>query len=332
MSEGVAANVWDPTLTMCDDGLAYAWSEYVDNSYAVALRRIGADGVVGPVRRLTGGTDYALHPSLATTADGRLWCAFDVITVHGHGGSGPTHLRPRPTAGSATAEHDGMREAGAGVPPELLPEVHAEIRVVCVDDDELVQAPGVLAPGLGIAPSALPRLVATTDGGLVVGYRVHRQLPLMTYYWEAAVQVLDASGWRSPITFGTTDATLEEVSLAATGHGVVLATQSDGRLERALHWTEGFGGRECPYLADHHGAVIWHGVHGAGQVVLATVEAAGPAAPAARPGPGGPLSCARTGAGRPGVWVRDDRPERYRCRRPGRPTTCTGATCTGTRW
>src|SRR6185312_3861037 len=182
----------------------------------------------------------------------------------------------RPGTGRAD-DQAGMREPGDSVPPELLPEVSAEIRVVCVGDEELVEPPGVLAPGLGVAPSALPRLQATADGGLVVGYRVHRQLPLMTYYWEAAVQVLDASGWRSPITFGTTDATLEEVSLAATEHGVVLATQSDGRLERALHWTEGFGGRECPYLADHHGAVIWHGVHGAGQVVTATVASAGPA-------------------------------------------------------
>ena len=57
---------------------------------------------------------------------------------------------------------------------------------------------------------------------------------------------------------------------------MVLATQSDGRLERALHWTEGFGGRECPYLADHHGAVIWHGVHGAGQVVPTAMASAGP--------------------------------------------------------
>jgi hypothetical protein len=277
VSEGVTSNVWDSTLTIDGDGMAYAWSEYSAGSYAVALRRIGA--VAGSVRRLTGGSDYALHPSLATTTDGRLWCAFDVITMHGHGGSGPTRLRPRPGTGRSSDDHDGMREPGDSVPPELLPEVSADIRVVCVDGDELVQPPGVLAPGLGIAPSALPRLQATADGGLVVGYRVHRQLPLMTYYWEAAVQVLDAAGWQPPITFTGTDATLEEVSLAPTDDGVVLATQSDGRLERALHWTEGFGGRECPYLADHHGAVIWHGVHGAGQVVLATVETAGPAAP-----------------------------------------------------
>ena len=203
--------------------------------------------------------------------------------MQGHGGSGPTRLRPRPGTGRAD-DQAGMREPGDSVPPELLPEVSAEIRVVCVGDEELVEPPGVLAPGLGVAPSALPRLQATADGGLVVGYRVHRQLPLMTYYWEAAAQVLDASGWRPPITFTGTDATLEEVSLAAGEHGVVVATQSDGRLDRALHWTEGFGGRECPYLADHHGAVIWHGVHGAGQVVLATVETAGPVPPDDAPG------------------------------------------------
>ena len=82
-------------------GVAYAWTEYVDGSYAVAVRRIDAHGGAGPVRRLTGGSDYALHPSLATTTDGRLWCAFDVVSVQGHGGSGPTRLRPRPGRGRA---------------------------------------------------------------------------------------------------------------------------------------------------------------------------------------------------------------------------------------
>jgi hypothetical protein len=272
VSEDATGNVWDPTLTATPDGMAYAWAEYADGSYAIALR-----SAAGPVRRLTGGTDYALHPSLASTADGRLWCAFDVITVHGHGGSGPTRLRPRPEHGHRAEEQDGMREPGASVPPELLPEVSAGIRVVCVDGDALVQPPGGLAPGLNVTPSALPRLQPTADGGLAVGYRVHRQLPLMTYYWEAAVQVLGPAGWAPPTTFSGTDATLEELSLAATEDGIVLATQGDGRLDRALHWTEGFGGRECPYLADHHGTVIWHGVHGAGQVVLGAVASTGPA-------------------------------------------------------
>jgi hypothetical protein len=284
VSEGAAGNAWDPTLAAVADGMAYAWSEYGAGSYAVVLRVAGVDGGLGPIRLLTGGTDYALHPSLATTTDGRLWCAFDVITVQGHGGSGPTRLRPRPDGGGHAADTldaagtDGMREAGDSVPPELLPEVSASIRVVCVAEEELVTPPGELAPGLDVVPSALPRLQATADGGLVVGYRVHRRLPLMTYYWEAAAQALGPDGWLPPTTFAGTDATLEEVSLADTGTGVLLAGQADGRLDRALGWTEGFGGRECPYLADHHGAVIWHGVHGAGQVVLGRVEAAGPAA------------------------------------------------------
>ncbi|MDT7580687.1 MAG: hypothetical protein QOK35_1951, partial [Pseudonocardiales bacterium] len=277
VTEGVTGNVWDPTLTVTPDGMAYAWAEYAEGSYRIALRHVPDGGGPGPVRVLTGGTDYALHPSLATTTDGRLWCAFDVITVQGHGGSGPTRLRPRPRAGERSDEPDGMREPGASVPPELLPEVSAAVRVVRVDPEGLGEPPGELARGLNVVPSALPRLQATADGGLVVGYRIHRQLPLMTYYWEAAAQVLGPDGWRPPITFGGTDATLEEVSLTAAGPRVLLATQADGRLARALSWSEGFGGRECPYLADHHGAVIWHGVHGAGQVVLTVVESAGPA-------------------------------------------------------
>jgi Protein of unknown function (DUF3604) len=272
VSEEGPGNVWDPTLTVVGDGVAYAWTEYAEGSYRVVLR-----DVLGSVRALTGGSDYALHPSLAATADGRLWCAFDVITVQGHGGSGPTRLRPRPERGALLDRRDGMREPGASVPPELLPEVSAAIRVVGVDGDALVEPPGELARGLNVVPSAMPRLQATAGGGLVVGYRIHRQLPLMTYYWEAAAQVLGPDGWLPPTTFGGTDATLEEVALAATPTGVVLATQADGRLERALHWSEGFGGRECPYLADHHGAVIWHGVHGAGQVVLTSVASAGAA-------------------------------------------------------
>jgi hypothetical protein len=293
VSDGATGNAWDPTLAAAPDGMAYAWSEYDGGSYAIVLRQGGV------LRRLTAGSDYALHPSLATTTDGRLWCAFDLITVHGHGGSGPTRLRPR----ERRDVFGGMREAGDSVPPELLPEVSATIRVVWVDGDELVTPPGELAPGLNVVPSALPRLYAAADGGLVVGYRVHRQLPLMTYYWEAAAQVLGPDGWGPPTTFTGTDATLEEVALADG----LLVTQSDGRLDRALGWTEGFGGRECPYLADHHGAVIWHGVHGAGQIVRARVESAGPAAV------GGDRAALISSDGRTEDrrWVTGEQPDRY---------------------
>ena len=199
--------------------MAYAWSEYSTGSYAVALRQVGADGVAGLVRRLTGGSDYALHPSLATTTDGRVWCAFDVII---DAGARRQRAHPPPARGRGTGRADdqaGMREPGESAPPELLPEVSAEIRVVCVGDEGTGGTARRARPRARRRPVGAAAAAGHADGGLVVGYRVHRQLPLMTYYWEAAAQVLDAAGWRPPITFTGTDATLEEVSLAAGEQG-----------------------------------------------------------------------------------------------------------------
>jgi Protein of unknown function (DUF3604) len=285
VSEGVEANVWDPTVvSLADGGSAYAWTEYREGTYRVVVRRRDAHGRLGRPRQLTAGTDYALHPSLAVTNDQRLWCAFDLVRVAGHGGSGPTKLRPADEIGADRHTPEGVRAAGESVPPELLPEVSASIKVVEVDEDGGArEPPGVLAPSLNVVPSGLPRLAATPDGGLVVAYRVHRQLPLMTYYWEVAAQVLGQDGWEPPRTFGGSDGTLEEVSIAGTQHGAVIAAQADARLDRALTWTEGFGGRECPYLMEHQGSVVWHGVHGVGTVVLAEMPTAAEAPPAGVP-------------------------------------------------
>ena len=282
VSVGVEANVWDPTLAAFDDGAtAYGWSEYVAGSYRVVVRRRDADGALGEPQDLTSGTDYALHPHLAVTRDQQLWCAFDLITVTGHGGSGPTKLRPAAEVGADPAVLEGLRAGGESVPPELLPDVQASIQVVAVTDDGVLAAPGELAERLDVVPSGLPKLVATDDGGLVVAYRVHRRLPLMTYYWEVATQVLAAGGWLPPTTYSGSDGTLEEISIAADGDGAVVAAQTDARLQVSLDWTEGFGGRECPYLHEHHGSVVWHGVHGVGSVVLGQVASAGPAVSAA---------------------------------------------------
>ena len=278
VSLGVEANVWDPTVTaFADGGTAYGWSEYVDGSYRVVVRRRSADGVWGEPQQLTSGRDYALHPHLAVTGDQQLWCAFDLITVSGHGGSGPTKLRPAAEVGADPAVVEGMRPGGESVPPELLPDVQASVRVVAVTDDGVLEAPGELAERLDVVPSGLPKLVATDDGGLVVAYRVHRRLPLMTYYWEVATQVLAPGGWLPPTTYSGSDGTLEEVSIAAVPGGVVVAAQTDARLQVALEWTEGFGGRECPYLHEHHGSVVWHGVHGVGSIVVGRTASAGPA-------------------------------------------------------
>jgi hypothetical protein len=277
ISEGVEGNVWDVSVAAAPGGgSVYAWCEYTGGSYRIVIRGAAADGTLSATRAITGGSDYALHPSLAVTADGATWCAFDLITVGGHGGSGPTRLRP--SADLNNPPHvEGMKEPGEFWPPELMPDITASIKVVRVDDEGLRVPAGELAPHLDIVPSGLPRLVADQAGGLTVAYRVHRRMPLATYYWEVAVQSLGPDGWLAPTTFSGSDGTLEEASVAPLPTGAVVTWQTDGRLERALSWTEGFGGRECPRLLEHHGDVIWHGMHGTGSVMSAIVPTAGPA-------------------------------------------------------
>jgi len=316
VSADVQGNVWDPAVAVYADGrVAYAWSEYAEGAYRLVVRQHGADGQLGEPQVLTSGRDYALHASLAVTADQQLWCAFDLITVTGHGGSGPTRLRPSAEVGADPGVVEGMRAGGASVPPELLPDVTASVRVVAVTSGGVQQPPGELAPRLDVVPSGLPKLVATADGGLAVAYRVHRKLPLMTYYWEVATQVLGPQGWLPPTTFSGTDGTLEEPAVAATATGVVVAAQTDARLQVALDWTEGFGGRECPYLMEHQGSIIWHGVHGVGTVVTAEVGSAGPV-PVLDPVDDAPLhSDLRHEARR---WYASAERERYVARLPGR--------------
>ena len=280
VSDDSPANVWDPALAAtAGGGTVYAWSEYHQGAYRVVVRVRDSRGELSGPRPVSSGSDYALHPSLAVTADGGIWCAFDVITVHGHGGSGPTRLRAAETLGRGAGPSSGMRDPGEFIPPELLPDIEASPRVVRVDEDGIAEAAGELAPQLDTTPCAMPRLAATASGGLVVAYRYHRRLPLMTYYWEVATQTLGPGGWSAPATYAGSDCTLEEPAIAASGDGAVIAWQTDGRLRRGLEWTEGFGGRECPFLLEHQGEVIWHGVHGAGAICHAAVP--GPAGAAA---------------------------------------------------
>ena len=223
-----------------------------------------------------------------------------------------------------------MREPGRSVPPELLPEVSAGIRVVCVDGDGLVEPPGELARGLNVAPSALPRLQATADGGLVVGYRVHRQLPLMTYYWEAAAQVLGPDGWCPPITFGGTDATLEEVSLAATadrgraGHPGRRAAAARPALDRGVRRA----GVPLPRRPPRRGDLARRARRRPGGARRRRVR--GPAAIGGRPVGAARLRRPAGGAAL-GRWA-ERAASPTGCGSARRPTSCTGATCTGTRW
>ncbi len=278
----IATNVWDPALAaLPGGGTAYAWTEYRAGSYRVVIRRADADGRLDEPRVVTSGSDYALHPSIAVTTDGALWCAFDVLTMQGHGGSGPTRLRPADSVGADPTQIEGMRAAGEYVPPELRPDVTASLRVMRIDERGIAEPAGELAPHLDIVPGGLPRLCADRTGGLIVAYRLHRRLPLMTYYWEVATQALGPAGWEPPVTIRGSDGTLEEPAVAPLPAGALVVLQSDGRLERGLDWTEGFGGRECPELLEHHGEVVWHGMQRTGTVRSAVVESAGPPDPVA---------------------------------------------------
>ncbi|HEY0577997.1 MAG TPA: DUF3604 domain-containing protein [Pseudonocardia sp.] len=283
VSDESSANVWDPALAATPTGdTVYGWSEYHQGTYRVLVRHRDPDGVLGEPRPVSSGTDYALHPSVAVTSDGGVWCAFDVITVHGHGGSGPTRLRAAETLGG-TPEPTGMRAPGEFIPPELLPDIEASMRVVRVDEHAIREPLGELAPRLDTTPCGLPKLAATGSGGLVLAYRYHRRLPLMTYYWEVASQTLGPDGWSPPTTYTGSDSTLEEPGLAALGDRAVLTWQVDGRLQRGLEWTEGFGGRECPFLLEHQGEVIWHSVHGTGAIRHAEVPVPAAAGPLSAP-------------------------------------------------
>ncbi|QBI21679.1 DUF3604 domain-containing protein [Egibacter rhizosphaerae] len=276
-------NAWDPSIAPLPDGrLAVVWSAYSEG-YRILQRVVDRDGQGDPPRALTEGADYGVHPSLAVTSTGELWCAFDLVTVHGHGGSGPTQLKP---AGATEAPGDHLhRDTGRYIPAELRPNVSARIAVVRIDDDGVREAAGELAPGLEVNPAGLPVLVADARGGLWLTYRIMRRLPLLHYHWEVAAQPLGPDGWGPVTTFAGSDAGLEEPALAADPRGgAALAWQADDRCARSLEWTEGFGGREQAERRAHHGEVVWDAVAAPGRIREGRVRPV-EGSPAASPAP-----------------------------------------------
>jgi hypothetical protein len=270
----VGGSVWDPSLSaLPDGGTAYAWCAYEDGAYRVVVRTRDGEGT-GATRRITTGTDYALHPSLATATDGSVWCAFDQMTIHGHGGSGPTALQPAERLANPSALP--MKAPGEFVPPELRPNIGASVRVVRVTATGVEEDPTPLAQGLEINPSGMPQVAATPGGGVTVAYRVMRRLPLLQDFWEVAVQRLGPDGPGPVGTLASSDGGMEEPSVTWTPHGAAVAATTDGRKHHALHWTGGFGGQRRAELIEHVGEIAWNGLHGIGELVLADVPDVGP--------------------------------------------------------
>lgn len=272
---GQAVNAWDPALVAVPDGITmYAWCEYRDGSYQLVIRDRHRSGDLGALRQVTRGTDYALHPSLAATPDGKIWCAYDLVTIQGHGGSGPTRLRDLASIGAGDARLESP--GGQFVPPEVSPDIKAAIRVVQLAEDGISEPGGHPGEHLVITPAGLPRLAVDAHGGLTVAYRVMRRLPLLIYYWDIVSQQLGPDGWGGPATYENSDGPLEEPALSSDGARTVIVWQSDSRASLSLGWDEGFGGRERVDLIDHHGAVIWNAPHRDGRLRCHIAEAPPP--------------------------------------------------------
>jgi hypothetical protein len=278
-------NVWDPAVAADGEGnVSYAWTSYGEGGYTTSLlvRRRGE----GPFRaRLSSPAAYSLHPSLLLAADGSVLCAQDSVRLGGHGGSGPTGLRLREQLGRPL--RSGTRPDGRVVPGDLSPDVEAEVVLLGIGDGpSAIEQIGQFGGSLLVSPAGLPRLVevadpqATAPGRrLAVAYRCLRRLPLMLYYWETVLEWHDGSLAQPLTVFEDGDGPLEEPSAVAFGGEVVVCWQGDGRKERELGWTEGFGGEERAELRRHYGEVVWHSVHRGGEVRLAKV-----APPPSRPG------------------------------------------------
>ena len=263
-------NVWDPVLVaLPHGGTCYAWTSYGDSGYvtAVLLRRPNV-----PDRRfiLSESTGYSLHPNLAVTEDGTIWCATDRVVLGGHGGSGPTRLRSLEDLGKPAAGQ--TKSDGRAIPADLSPNVTADIQVYTLKADS-EQWHEQARPGSmhKMSPSALPKLCVVEGSRVVVAYRVIRRLPLMLYYWETVIQAFESGNWGGPTHFDGGDGPLEEVALASNNGVLAVAWKEDGRRDQSLEWQDGFGGAERPELREHYGEVIWNTVDRPGGIRLSVL-------------------------------------------------------------
>ncbi|MGH9302817.1 MAG: DUF3604 domain-containing protein [Acidimicrobiales bacterium] len=272
LSEEAERNVWDPTI--CGDGqgrTCYGWTTYGEGGYKTAL--MSKDRAGRHLRRvLSVPGSYLLHPSVAFDAGGALLCAFDSVAVRGHAGSGPTRLRAR--ADMALSPETGRRPDGRAVPGDLAPDVVAEVVVARLEElDGPIESTGTVGAGAQVSPAGLPRIVCTNDGSVAVAYRRLRRLPLMLYFWETVLEWRSESGWGHLSTFDHSDGPLEEPAVASSGAEALVCWQEDGRKERALEWTEGFGGEECLARREHYGEAVWHSLHTGGNIRRGSVAA-----------------------------------------------------------
>lgn len=146
----------------------------------------------------------------------------------------------------------------------------------------------------------------------------------MLYYWDTLVSWHGPAGWGRPTTFDEADGPLEEPGLISAGDEMIACWQEDGRRDRELSWTEGFGGEECLARREHYGEVVWHTLHTGGRVRMGHLRA-----PVETVDAGGNGDAGGDDAVRPDRPAEDSRP--WALARRGRPTPDRYTTTSGGR-
>src|SRR5712692_6400388 len=72
------AGAWMPDAACDSKGdLHVAWDSYRTGNYDIFVRRIGADGALGPIQQVTKSSRFQAHASVAVDQNDRVWLAWD---------------------------------------------------------------------------------------------------------------------------------------------------------------------------------------------------------------------------------------------------------------
>jgi len=72
------ASAWMPDAAADSKGSLYvAWDSYRTGNYDIFVRRIGADGELGPLQQVTKSSRFQAHASVAVDGNDRVWLAWD---------------------------------------------------------------------------------------------------------------------------------------------------------------------------------------------------------------------------------------------------------------
>ncbi|HEV3202611.1 MAG TPA: hypothetical protein VGZ73_32180 [Bryobacteraceae bacterium] len=72
------ANAWMPDAAADSQGNLYvAWDSYRTGNYDIFMRRIAADGTLGPIQQVTKSQRFQAHASVAVDSADRVWLAWD---------------------------------------------------------------------------------------------------------------------------------------------------------------------------------------------------------------------------------------------------------------